>query len=87
MSRQLLSHGKFYLDLRGLQEATAVGMADGWAAGVRPRRLRQSACGNAMGVLVALAGPVTKWAKEVRRGKDVGQALRRASLSRGRHPP
>ena len=30
------------------------------------------------GDLVALAEPVTKWAKEVRRGEDVGQALRRA---------
>ena len=30
------------------------------------------------GDLVALAAPVTKWAKEVRRGEDVGQALRRA---------
>ena len=30
------------------------------------------------GDLVALAAPVSKWAKEVRRGEDVGQALRRA---------
>jgi benzoylformate decarboxylase len=30
------------------------------------------------GDLVALAAPVTKWAKELRRGEDVGQALRRA---------
>jgi benzoylformate decarboxylase len=30
------------------------------------------------GDLVALAHPVTKWTKEVRRGEDVGQALRRA---------
>ena len=30
------------------------------------------------GDLVALAEPVTKWAKELRRGEDVGQALRRA---------
>ena len=30
------------------------------------------------GDLVALAAPVTKWAKEIRRGEDVGQALRRA---------
>ena len=98
----------------GLQEATAVGMADGWA-------LTSGRCGfvnlhamgglgNAMGVLVAskasetplvvtagqqdtrhlmtepwlsgdlvaLAAPVTKWAMEVRRGEDLGQALRRA---------
>lgn len=98
----------------GLQEATAVGMADGWA-------LTSGRCGfvnlhamgglgNAMGVLVAskasetplvvtagqqdtrhlmtepwlsgdlvaLAAPVTKWAMEVRRGDDIGQALRRA---------
>jgi benzoylformate decarboxylase len=30
------------------------------------------------GDLVALAEPVTKWAKEIRRGEDLGQALRRA---------
>ena len=38
------------------------------------------------GDLVALAGPVTKWAKEVRRGEDVGQALRRA-FAIARTPP
>ena len=98
----------------GLQEATAVGMADGWAlASGRTGFVNLHAMGglgNAMGVLVAskasetplvvtagqqdtrhlmtepwlsgdlvaLAAPVTKWAKEVRRGEDVGQALRRA---------
>jgi len=98
----------------GLQEATAVGMADGWAlASGRAGFVNLHAMGglgNAMGVLtaskasetplvvtagqqdtrhlmtepwlsgdlVALAHPVTKWAKEVRRGEDVGQALRRA---------
>ncbi len=98
----------------GLQEATAVAMADGWAlASGRAGFVNLHAMGglgNAMGVLVAskasetplvvtagqqdtrhlmtepwlsgdlvaLAGPVTKWAKEVRRGEDVGQALRRA---------
>ncbi len=98
----------------GLQEATAVAMADGWAlASGRAAFVNLHAMGglgNAMGVLVAskasetplvvtagqqdtrhlmtepwlsgdlvaLAGPVTKWAKEVRRGEDVGQALRRA---------
>ncbi len=98
----------------GLQEATAVGMADGWAlASGRAGFVSLHAMGglgNAMGVLVAskasetplvitagqqdtrhlmtepwlsgdlvaLAAPVTKWAKEVRRGEDVGQALRRA---------
>ena len=98
----------------GLQEATAVGMADGWAlASGRAAFVNLHAMGglgNAMGVLVAskasetplvvaagqqdtrhlmtepwlsgdlvaLAGPVTKWAKELRRGEDVGQALRRA---------
>ena len=98
----------------GLQEATAVGMADGWAlASGRAGFVNLHAMGglgNAMGVLVAskasetplvvtagqqdtrhlmtepwlsgdlvaLAAPVTKWAKEVRRGEDVGQALRRA---------
>ena len=98
----------------GLQEATAVGMADGWAL-VSGRTgfvnlHAMGGLGNAMGVLVAskasetplvvtagqqdtrhlmtepwlsgdlvaLAAPVTKWAKEVRRGEDVGQALRRA---------
>ena len=98
----------------GLQEATAVAMADGWAlASGRAGFVNLHAMGglgNAMGALVAskasetplvvtagqqdtrhlmtepwlsgdlvaLAGPVTKWAKEVRRGEDVGQALRRA---------
>jgi len=106
----------------GLQEATAVGMADGWA-------LTSGRCGfvnlhamgglgNAMGVLVAskasetplvvtagqqdtrhlmtepwlsgdlvsLAAPVTKWACEVRRGEDIGKALRRA-FAIARTPP
>ena len=94
----------------GLQEATAVGMADGWAlASGRAAFVNLHAMGglgNAMGVLVAsrasetpivvtagqqdtrhlmtepwlsgdlvaLAAPVTKWAKELRRGEDVGQA-------------
>ena len=98
----------------GLQEATAVAMADGWAlASGRAGFVNLHAMGglgNAMGVLVAskasetplvvtagqqdtrhlmtepwlsgdlvaLAHPVCKWAKEVRRGEDVGQALRRA---------
>jgi benzoylformate decarboxylase len=98
----------------GLQEATAVGMADGWALAsgcVGFVNLHaMGGLGNAAGVLVAskasetplvvtagqqdtrhlmtepwlsgdlvaLAAPVTKWAKEVRRGEDVGQALRRA---------
>ncbi len=98
----------------GLQEATAVGMADGWAlASGRAAFVNLHAMGglgNAMGVLVAskasetplvvtagqqdtrhlmtepwlsgdlvaLAEPVTKWAKELRRGEDVGQTLRRA---------
>jgi benzoylformate decarboxylase len=38
------------------------------------------------GDLVALASPVSKWAKEVRRGEDVGQALRRA-FATARTPP
>jgi len=38
------------------------------------------------GDLVALAAPVTKWAREVRRGEDVGQALRRA-FAIARTPP
>jgi benzoylformate decarboxylase len=106
----------------GLQEATAVGMADGWA-------LASGKCGfvnlhamgglgNAMGVLVAskasetplvvtagqqdtrhlmtepwlsgdlvaLAAPIAKWAREVRRGEDVGPALRRA-FAIARTPP
>jgi benzoylformate decarboxylase len=98
----------------GLQEATAVGMADGWALASGQAGFvnlhAMGGLGNAMGVLVAskasetplvvtagqqntrhlmtepwlsgdlvaLAAPVTKWAKEVRRGEDVGQALRRA---------
>ncbi len=98
----------------GLQEATAVGMADGWAlTSGRTGFVNLHAMGglgNAMGVLVAskasetplvvtagqqdtrhlmtepwlsgdlvaLAHPVTKWAQEVRRGEDVGKALRRA---------
>ena len=106
----------------GLQEATAVGMADGWAlASGRAAFVNLHAMGglgNAMGVLVAskasetplvvtagqqdtrhlmtepwlsgdlvaLAAPVTKWAKEVRRGEDVGQALRRAFASPARRP-
>lgn len=106
----------------GLQEATAVGMADGWAlASGRTGFVNLHAMGglgNAMGVLVAskasetplvvtagqqdtrhlmtepwlsgdlvaLAAPVTKWAKEVSRGEDVGQALRRA-FAIARTPP
>jgi benzoylformate decarboxylase len=106
----------------GLQEATAVGMADGWAlASGRTAFVNLHAMGglgNAMGVLVAskasetplvvtagqqdtrhlmtepwlsgdlvaLAEPVTKWAKELRRGEDVGQALRRA-FAIARTPP
>ena len=98
----------------GLQEATAVGMADGWALTSGKTGFvnlhAMGGLGNAMGVLtaskasetplvvtagqqdtrhlltepwlsgdlVALAGPVTKWAMEVRRGEDVGKALRRA---------
>ena len=106
----------------GLQEATAVGMADGWAlTSGRTGFVNLHAMGglgNAMGVLVAskasetplvvtagqqdtrhlmtepwlsgdlvaLAHPVTKWATEVRRGEDVGQALRRA-FAIARTPP
>ena len=106
----------------GLQEATAVGMADGWALASQKVGFvnlhAMGGLGNAMGVLVAskasetplvvtagqqdtrhlasepwlsgdlvaLAGPVTKWAKEVRRGEDVGQALRRA-FAIARTPP
>lgn len=103
----------------GLQEATAVGMADGWALTSGKTGFvnlhAMGGLGNAMGVLVAskasetplvvtagqqdtrhlltepwlsgdlvaLAAPVTKWAMEVRRGEDVGKALRRAfSLAR-----
>jgi benzoylformate decarboxylase len=106
----------------GLQEATAVGMADGWAlASGRAAFVNLHAMGglgNAMGVLVAskasetplvvtagqqdtrhlmtepwlsgdlvaLAAPVTKWAKELRRSDDVGPALRRA-FGLARTPP
>ncbi len=106
----------------GLQEATAVGMADGWALAANRAGFvnlhAMGGLGNAMGVLVAskasetplvvtagqqdtrhlmtepwlsgdlvaLAAPVTKWAKEVRRGEDVGQALRRA-FAIARTPP
>ena len=106
----------------GLQEATAVAMADGWAlASGRAGFVNLHAMGglgNAMGVLVAskasetplvvtagqqdtrhlmtepwlsgdlvaLASPVSKSAKEVRRGEDVGQALRRA-FAIARTPP
>lgn len=98
----------------GLQEATAVGMADGWALTSGKTGFvnlhAMGGLGNAMGVLVAskasetplvvtagqqdtrhlmtepwlsgdlvaLAAPVTKWATEVRRGEDLGKALRRA---------
>ncbi|MCC6305714.1 MAG: thiamine pyrophosphate-binding protein [Rhodobacteraceae bacterium] len=98
----------------GLQEATALAMADGWAlASGRTGFVNLHAAGglgNAMGTLVAarasgtplvvtagqqdtrhlmtepwlagdlvaIAGPVTKWAAEVRRAEDVGPALRRA---------
>src|SRR5580698_7536408 len=106
----------------GLQEATAVGMADGWAlASGRAAFVNLHAMGglgNAMGVLVAskasetplvvtagqqdtrhlmtepwlsgdlvaLAAPVAKWAKELRRADDVGPALRRA-FGLARTPP
>ena len=106
----------------GLQEATAVGMADGWALAANRAGFvnlhAMGGLGNAMGVLVAskasetplvvtagqqdtrhlmtepwlsgdlvaLATPVTKWAKELRRGEDVGQALRRA-FAIARTPP
>jgi benzoylformate decarboxylase len=106
----------------GLQEATAVGMADGWALATNRAGFvnlhAMGGLGNAMGVLVAskasetplvvtagqqdtrhlmtepwlsgdlvaLAAPVTKWAREVRRGEDVGQALRRA-FAIARTPP
>ncbi len=106
----------------GLQEATAVGMADGWALATGKVGFvnlhAMGGLGNAMGVLVAskasetplvvtagqqdtrhlmsepwlsgdlvaLAAPVIKWAKEVRRGEDVGQALRRA-FAIARTPP
>src|SRR6478736_71109 len=106
----------------GLQEATAVGMADGWALTSGKTGFvnlhAMGGLGNAMGVLVAskasetplvvtagqqdtrhlmtepwlsgdlvaLASPVTKSAKEVRRGEDVGAALRRA-FAIARTPP
>jgi benzoylformate decarboxylase len=106
----------------GLQEATAVGMADGWALATGKVGFvnlhAMGGLGNAMGVLVAskasetplvvtagqqdtrhlmsepwlsgdlvaLASPVVKWAKEVRRGEDVGRALRRA-FAIARTPP
>src|SRR5271157_5521008 len=106
----------------GLQEATAVGMADGWALTSGKTGFvnlhAMGGLGNAMGVLVAskasetplvvtagqqdtrhlmtepwlsgdlvaLAAPVTKWAKEVRRGEDLGAALRRA-FEIARTPP
>ena len=106
----------------GLQEATAVGMADGWALASGKVGFvnlhAMGGLGNAMGVLVAskasetplvvtagqqdtrhlmtepwlsgdlvaLASPVVKWAREVRRGEDVGQALRRA-FAIARTPP
>ncbi|MEZ5840528.1 MAG: thiamine pyrophosphate-binding protein [Hyphomicrobiales bacterium] len=106
----------------GLQEATAVGMADGWALTSGKTGFvnlhAMGGLGNAMGVLVAsrasetplvvtagqqdtrhlmtepwlsgdlvaLAEPVTKWATEVRRGEDVGKALRRA-FAIARTPP
>ena len=106
----------------GLQEATAVGMADGWALATGRTAFvnlhAMGGLGNAMGVLVAakasetplvvtagqqdtrhlmtepwlsgdlvaLAEPVTKWAKELRRADDVGPALRRA-FGLARTPP
>src|SRR5580698_2258557 len=105
----------------GLQEATAVGMADGWALATGRTAFvnlhAMGGLGNAMGVLVAskasqtplvvtagqqdtrhlmtepwlsgdlvaLAAPVTKWAKELRRGpRDRRRAKARSSASRGR---
>jgi benzoylformate decarboxylase len=106
----------------GLQEATAVAMADGYALKTaRPAFVNLHAAGglgNAMGVLVAskasetplvvtagqqdtrhlftdpwlsgdlvsLARPIAKWTAEVRRGADVGPALRRA-FAIARTPP
>jgi benzoylformate decarboxylase len=106
----------------GLQEATAVGMADGWALATGRTAFvnlhAMGGLGNAMGVLVAskasetplvvtagqqdtrhlmtepwlsgdlvaLAAPVTKWAKELRRADDIGPALRRA-FGLARTPP
>src|SRR5690606_23958599 len=109
----LVDHPEFTYVL-GLQEASAVGMADGYALKTgRPAFVNLHAAGglgNAMGVLVAskasetplvvtagqqdtrhlfsepwlsgdlvsLARPIAKWTAEVRRGNDVGAALRRA---------
>ena len=106
----------------GLQEATAVGMADGFALASGKVGFvnlhAMGGLGNAMGVLVAskasetplvvtagqqdtrhlmsepwlsgdlvaLAAPIAKWAREVRRGEDLGQALRRA-FAIARTPP
>jgi benzoylformate decarboxylase len=106
----------------GLQEATAVGMADGWALATGRTAFvnlhAMGGLGNAMGVLVAskasetplvvtagqqdtrhlmtepwlsgdlvaLAAPVTKWSKELRRADDIGPALRRA-FGLARTPP
>ncbi|MBV8849477.1 MAG: thiamine pyrophosphate-binding protein [Methylobacteriaceae bacterium] len=106
----------------GLQEATAVAMADGYALKTaRPAFVNLHAAGglgNAMGVLVAskasetplvvtagqqdtrhlftdpwlsgdlvsLARPIAKWTAEVRRGADLGPALRRA-FAIARTPP
>ena len=106
----------------GLQEATAVGMADGWVLATGRTAFvnlhAMGGLGNAMGVLVAskasetplvvtagqqdtrhlmtepwlsgdlvaLAAPVTKWAKELRRADDIGPALRRA-FGLARTPP
>ena len=117
----LVDHPEFTYVL-GLQEATAVGMADGYALKTgRPAFVNLHAAGglgNAMGVLVAskasetplvvtagqqdtrhlftdpwlsgdlvsLARPIAKWAVEVRRGNDVGMALRRA-FAIARTPP
>ncbi|HWW46896.1 MAG TPA: thiamine pyrophosphate-binding protein [Xanthobacteraceae bacterium] len=117
----LVDHTEFTYVL-GLQEATAVGMADGYALKTgRPAFVNLHAAGglgNAMGVLVAskasetplvvtagqqdtrhlfsdpwlsgdlvsLARPIAKWAVEVRRGEDLGPALRRA-FAIARTPP
>lgn len=106
----------------GLQEATAVGMADGWALKSGKTGFvnlhAMGGLGNAMGVLVAskasktplvvtagqqdtrhlmtepwlsgnlveLASAVTKWSTEVRRGEDIGGALRRAFAIAGTPP-
>jgi benzoylformate decarboxylase len=117
----LVDHPEFTYVL-GLQEASAVGMADGYALKTgRPAFVNLHAAGglgNAMGVLVAskasetplvvtagqqdtrhlfsepwlsgdlvsLARPIAKWTAEVRRGNDVGAALRRA-FAVARTPP